>query len=55
MELLREYQKEHPEECMELNRLKAESKRIDAERKARAMAKLAKVEKCRRMLNGGKC
>lgn len=52
MELLREYQKEHPEECVELNRLKEVSLQIELARKARATEKLKRIEECRRILYG---
>lgn len=52
MELLREYQKEHPEECVELNRIKAHSQIINESRKRMATEKLKKIEECRRILYG---
>lgn len=52
MELLREYQKEHPEECVEINKLKMVSMQIDLMRKERVQAKLKKIEECRRKLYG---
>ncbi len=52
MELLREYQKEHPEECVELNRLKAVSLEITLSRKQRVAEKLKRIEECRRILYG---
>lgn len=52
MDLLREYQKEHPEECVELNRIKAHSQMIAESRKAMAQEKLKKIEECRRKLYG---
>lgn len=54
MDLLREYQKEHPEECIELNKLKENSKRIDSAMKQRAVSKLERIEQCRRLLKEGK-
>lgn len=52
MDLLREYQKEHPEECVELNRIKAHSQAIAETRKRMASEKLKKIEECRRILYG---
>lgn len=52
MELLREYQREHPEECVELNRLKENSARIEAERKERRAEHASMIEKWRRILYG---
>lgn len=54
MDLLREYQKEHPEECVEINRLKAYSRSVDEDRQRRVTEKLKKIEECRRKLYGSK-
>lgn len=52
MDLLREYQEEHPEECVELNRIKAHSQAVAESRKRMASEKLKRIEECRRILYG---
>lgn len=51
MDILREYQKTHPEEYEGIRRLKENSDRIRDNRKAIARTKLAKIEECRRRLH----
>ena len=53
MDLLREYQMERPEECVELNRIKANSDAIYQSRQALIADKLKRIEECRRILYGG--
>lgn len=53
MELLREYQKEHPEECAEMNRIKAITHRYEEMRQKRIADKLERIAECRRRLYGG--
>ena len=54
MDLLREYQREHPEECEGINRLKAYSKSVEDERIRRVQEKQERIEECRRKLYGEK-
>lgn len=53
-EAYQEYCKEHPEELVALNTLKARSTLIEIQRHRRRMEKLEYIEQCRRVLDGRK-
>lgn len=52
MTLYEEYKTEHQEELVGINRLLKYSEEIEKERKEYRNLKIAKVEMCRRLLNG---
>lgn len=51
-EIYEQYKLEHPEELREVNRLKAYSGHVEAQRGKLRKKKLKKVEECRRILYG---
>lgn len=51
-EVYEQYKLEHPEELREVNRLKAYSGHVEAQRGKLRKKKLKKVEECRRILYG---
>ena len=51
-EIYEEYKTEHPEEFVGINRLLKYSEEIEKKRKEYQKLKIAKIEMCRRLLNG---
>ena len=51
-EVYEQYKQEHPEELVEVNRIKAFSGHFEAQRERLRKKKLKRVEECRRVLYG---
>lgn len=51
-EVYEQYKEQHPEELLDLNRLKAYSGHVEEQRLRRRAKKLKRIEECRRELYG---
>ena len=51
-EVYEQYKEQHPEELLDLNRLKAYSGHVEEQRLRRRAKKLKRIEECRRILYG---